>query len=181
MKRPAQERGRKQGQSDKQIIAMKKFIFTVAALMLAGAAMAQLPSAKVEDEKGNVINTTSLVDGKTPMIISFWATTCKPCILELNTINDQLEDWLDEADFRVVAVSIDDTRSSAKAKAMASGNGWEDFTVLYDKNQDFKRAMNVSLTPHVFVVDKNGKVVFSHTGYTPGSEAELFEIIKSLQ
>ncbi len=40
--------------------------------------------------------------------------------------------------------------------------------------------MQVSLTPHTFVVDADGKIVYSHSGYTPGSEAELFEKIKSL-
>ena len=41
--------------------------------------------------------------------------------------------------------------------------------------------MNVSYTPQVFVVDKNGKVVYSHTGYTPGSEQELIDVIKKLK
>lgn len=48
------------------------------------------------------------------MIISFWATTCKPCIRELDAINELLPDWLEEAKFRVVAVSTDDSRSTAK-------------------------------------------------------------------
>ena len=102
---------------------MKKLFVTVAAALLAGAALAQMPDVKIENHQGDVINTSSLVNGK-PTILSFWSTTCKPCLMELNTINDQLMDWLDEADFQVVAVSIDDTRSAAKAKALASGNGW---------------------------------------------------------
>ena len=159
---------------------MKKLFVTVAAALLAGAALAQMPDVKIENHQGDVINTSSLVNGK-PTILSFWSTTCKPCLMELNTINDQLMDWLDEADFQVVAVSIDDTRSAAKAKALASGNGWSDFIVLYDKNQDFKRAMNVNMVPHVFVLDGEGKIVYNHTGYTPGSEAELLEVIKGLQ
>ena len=159
---------------------MKKLFVTVAAALLAGAALAQMPDVKIENHQGDDINTSSLVNGK-PTILSFWSTTCKPCLMELNTINDQLMDWLDEADFQVVAVSIDDTRSAAKAKALASGNGWSDFIVLYDKNQDFKRAMNVNMVPHVFVLDGEGKIVYNHTGYTPGSEAELLEVIKGLQ
>lgn len=143
--------------------------------------MAQIPSVKVEDSKGAQVNTASLIDNKTPMIISFWATTCKPCIRELNAINELLPDWQEEADFRVVAVSTDDSRSTAKARAMAEGNGWDGFVLLYDKNQEFMRAMNVSLTPQVYVVDANGKIVYSHTGYTPGSEQELLKAIKKLQ
>ena len=41
--------------------------------------------------------------------------------------------------------------------------------------------MNVSLTPQSFVVDENGKIVFSHSGYTPGSEQLLFDQILKLK
>ena len=156
-------------------------ILLVLAVITTSVAQAQLPSVKVENRKGEVINTASLVDGKTPMIISFWAVTCKPCIRELDAINDAMPDWLDEAKFRVVAISTDDSRFSAQARAWVEGHGWSDFNVLFDKNQEFMRAMNVSYTPQVFVVDKNGKVVYSHTGYTPGSEQELIDVIKSLK
>ena len=156
-------------------------ILLVLAVITSSVAQAQLPSVKVENRKGEIVNTASLVDGKTPMIISFWAVTCKPCIRELDAINDAMPDWLDEAKFRVVAISTDDSRFSAQARAWVEGHGWSDFNVLFDKNQEFMRAMNVSYTPQVFVVDKKGKVVYSHTGYTPGSENELIDVIKSLK
>ena len=41
--------------------------------------------------------------------------------------------------------------------------------------------MNVTLTPQVYVVDKDGKIVYSHTGYSPGSENELLKKIKELK
>ena len=107
------------------------------ALTLSYTAAAQLPSVKLENRKGEVVNTSSLVDGKTPMIISFWAVTCKPCIQELDAINDAMPDWLDEASFRVVAISTDDSRFSAQARAWVEGHGWSDFTVLFDKNKEF--------------------------------------------
>ncbi len=160
---------------------MKKLFFAAMMLMFASAAMAQIPSVKVEDGKGKAVNTASLVDGKTPMIISFWAVTCKPCIRELDAINEALPDWLDVADFRVVAVSTDDARFTAQARSLAEGHGWGDFTLLYDKNGDFKRAMNVQMTPQVYVVDKEGNIVYAHTGYTAGGENELFEKIQELQ
>ncbi|MEG1794340.1 MAG: TlpA disulfide reductase family protein [Rikenellaceae bacterium] len=138
-----------------------------------------IPLANIENANGETIKTTSIVDGK-PFILSFWSTTCKPCIMELNSINENLEDWQKEADFNVIAISIDDSRSLAKAKAMANGFGWE-FTVLYDKNQDFKRAMNVANVPQIFVCDSTGKIIYSHSGYTPGGEYDLFEKIKALK
>lgn len=64
-------------------------------------------------------------------------------------------------------------------KPLADGNGWE-YEVLLDSNGDFKRAMNVSLIPAVFIVDGNGKVVYNHTGYTEGGEAELIKKVREL-
>lgn len=156
-------------------------LFTLLALFaVAGASAQSMPDVKIENQAGKVISTNDLVDG-TPMIISFWSTTCKPCIMELNAINDSLYEWLEEVDMRVVAVSVDDARTVSRARAMAKGQGWDDFTCIYDKNQEFKRAMNVSLTPHTFIVDGEGNIVYSHSGYTPGSEQELFEKISKLK
>ena len=149
------------------------------ALFVSAAAYAQMPSVTVENAKGEAFDTKTLVEEGTPMIVSFWSTSCKPCIRELDAIYDALPDWLEEADFRVVAVSTDDSRLLAKAKSFAEGRGWgEDYTLLFDKNQDFMRAMNVSVVPHVFVLDGKGKIVYSHTSYVPGNELELFEAIK---
>lgn len=156
-------------------------MFLMLAVMVGFGASAQsLPDVKVENQEGKVISIQDLVDG-TPMIISFWSTTCKPCIMELNAINESLYEWLDEVDMKVVAVSVDDARTVSRARAMTQGQGWDDYVCVYDKNQDLKRAMNVSLTPHTFVVDGKGNIVASHSGYTPGSEQELFEEIKALK
>ena len=160
---------------------MKKLMFLMFALVMGFSASAQtLPDVKIENQEGKVISVREVVDG-TPMIISFWSTTCKPCIMELNAINNALPDWLEEVDMKVVAVSVDDARTVSRARAMTQGQGWDDYTCVYDKNQDFKRAMNVSLTPHTFIVDGKGNIVYSHSGYTPGSEEELFEKIKALK
>jgi peroxiredoxin len=149
------------------------------ALFISAVCAAQVPSVTVENAKGEAFDTKTLLEEGTPMIVSFWSTTCKPCILELDAIYDALPDWQEEADFKVVAVATDDSRMLAKAKSFAAGRGWsEDFVLLFDKNKDFMRAMNVSVVPHVFVLDGNGKIVYSHTSYSPGSELELLEAIK---
>lgn len=132
-----------------------------------------LPDVRVENLDGVEVSVRSLA-GKKPLIICYWSIACKPCIQELNSINDQIEDWRKEADFDVVAVSVDDVRLKATAKAKAASLGWE-FICLFDANQTLKRAMNVSLTPQSFVVDAEGNIVFSHSGYSPGSEQLLLD------
>ena len=157
---------------------MRTFLLSIM-LLVSTLVYAQVPSAKVEDSKGEPFDTKSLVEAGKPIIISFWSTSCKPCIRELDAIYDALPDWKEEADFKVVAVSTDDSRLLAKARSFAEGRGWgEDYILLFDKNQDFMRAMNVSVVPHVFVLDSKGKVVYSHTSYIPGNEVELLAAIK---
>lgn len=159
---------------------MKKLLILTSLLMTALSLSAQqLPDVKVENAQGKIVSVREIAQGK-PMIISYWSIACKPCIQELNAINDALEEWREEADFVVVAVSTDDARLKAAAKSMAAARGWE-FVCLFDENQTLKRAMNVTLTPQSFVVDPTGKIVFSHSGYTPGSEEQLFDKILKLQ
>ena len=159
-------------------IDMRAIVLAIS-LFVSALAFAQVPSVKVENSKGESFDTKSLLEVGKPMIVSFWSTSSKPCIRELDAIYDALPDWKDEADFKVVAVSTDDSRLLAKAKSFAEGRGWgEDYLLLFDKNQDFMRAMNVSVVPHVFVLDAKGKVVYSHTSYIPGNEVELFQAIK---
>ena len=160
---------------------MKRFILCLA-VFVSAVAYAQIPSVTVETLKGEAFDTADLLDEGKPMIISFWSTSCKPCIHELDAVYDAMPDWLDEVDFNVVAVSVDNSRLLSKAKSFTQGRGWgEDFILLFDKNEDFKRAMNVSVVPHVFVVDQKGKVVFSHTSYVQGGEVELLEALKNLK
>ncbi len=140
-----------------------------------------LPDIKVQDKKGKVVSTANWIDNSTPFVVSFWSTTCKPCLKELDVLSENFDDWNDDTPFRVYAVSIDDSRSVARAKALAAGSGWDMFEVFYDVNSDFKRAMNVAMVPHVFVFDKNGKLVYTHTGYKPGDEMELIKVIGDLK
>lgn len=158
----------------KKILSLLCFVFAVAAV-----SAQQLPDVKVENAQGKIVSVRELSNGK-PMIISYWSIACKPCIQELNAINDALAEWRAEADLEVVAVSIDDARLKASAKAIANSRGWE-FICVYDENQELKRAMNVSLTPQSFVVDGEGNIIFSHSGYTPGSEQLLFDKIVELK
>ena len=163
---------------------MKKILLVMVSIALSAMAMAQnatLPqNITIKALDGTTVQTSAIQNDGKPMIISFWATWCKPCNRELNTIKEVYEEWQEETGVKLVAISIDDARSASRVKPHVDGNGW-DYEVYIDQNQDFKRAMNVSLTPHTFIVDGEGNIVYSHSGYTPGSEQELFEKIKALK
>ena len=156
--------------------------FTMIAVLLCTmviGANAWLPSVQLKDFNGKTVNTAELRNNGKPMIISFWATWCKPCIRELKAINEVYADWQDETGVRMIIVSIDDAQNAQKVKPTVDGMGWE-YEVLLDPNGDFKRAMNVQSVPHVFVLDGKGNIVHNNIGYTDGEEAELYELLKKL-
>lgn len=157
---------------------MKRNLLLIGALLaLLFTAKAELPSVNLTDMDGHAVNTASLSNDGKPMIISFWATWCKPCMRELKALHELYPDWQEETGVRIVIVSIDQAQDANKVKPLVDGFGWE-FDVLLDPNGDFKRAMNVQMIPHVFVLDGQGNVIFNHVGYTDGGEEELYELIK---
>ena len=138
-----------------------------------------LPNVTLKDLNGKDVNISKLSNNGKPIVITFWATWCAPCIKEHNALSDVYDDWQDETGVKIYSVSIDDSRSTAKVKPFVEGKGW-DFNVLLDVNSELKRAMNVSNPPHTFLIDGKGKIVYQHTGYLEGAEEELYEEIQKL-
>ncbi|MBQ7062682.1 MAG: TlpA family protein disulfide reductase [Bacteroidales bacterium] len=162
---------------------MKKLILCIAATLIASAAMAQnakLPAGiTLKTLDGKTVESSVIQNDGKPMIVSFWATWCKPCNRELNTIKEVYNEWQEETGVKLVAISIDDARSSSRVKPHVDGNDWE-YEVYLDPNQDMKRAMNVVNVPHTFLVNGNGEIVWQHTSFVEGSEEELIEMVRKL-
>ena len=63
------------------------------------------PLTKLADIDKNKTTIEGIADGKKLVVISFWATWCKPCISELNAISENYEDWMEELEFKFIAIS----------------------------------------------------------------------------
>ncbi|MDR0505219.1 MAG: TlpA family protein disulfide reductase [Dysgonamonadaceae bacterium] len=160
---------------------MKKlllFLTLTIACTLYGNAQ-QLPSVQVKNLDGKTVDTSTLSNDGKPIIISFFATWCKPCLRELNAIHEIYEEWQEETGVKVIAISTDEAQNVNKVKPLVDRFGWN-YEVLLDTNSDFKRALNVNQIPAVFIIDGKGNIVESRTGYTDGSENHLIEKVREL-
>jgi len=163
---------------------MKKLfviVFTVLSILLCQAQtnVRKLPSVNVKTLSGKTVSTGTISNDGKPIIVSFWATWCKPCVRELSAIADVYEDWQEETGVKLIAVSIDDSRNMAKVGPFVNGKDW-DYEVVLDPNGDFKRAMSVNMVPHTFLLNGKNEVVWQHTTYADGDEDELFELVKKV-
>lgn len=160
-------------------------IFALSAGLLAattGFAQQQgspVPEVATTDLAGTQAGFRSFLNPDGPTIVTFWATWCKPCILEMQNLQLLMDDLVKETGVKVVAISIDDSRSQARVRPMVNSRGWP-YTILMDPNADLKRAFNVNNIPHTFLVDKEGRIQWQHASYNPGDEEELADQVRAL-
>lgn len=148
-------------------------------LFISVTAFAQLPAVTLNDIDGNQVKTDTIGTGQ-PVVISFFATWCKPCNRELNAIAEVYSEWRNELNFRLVAVGIDQAQNIHKVKPLVDENGWE-YEVLLDPNSEFKRALGIQMIPYVLVLDGKGNIIYRHNGYTEGAEEEIYNALLSIE
>lgn len=158
---------------------LTKLFSVIAALFIACTASAQLPSVELKNLEGKVVNVSQLSNDGKPFVISFFADWCHPCKRELRAIHEVYADWQDETGMKLIAVSEDEAHNISKVKPTVESEGWE-YDVLLDPNGDFMRAMGVQAIPHIFVLDGKGNIVYSHSGYTEGSEQAVIDKIREI-
>jgi len=151
-----------------------KQLFFIAFILINTSLFSQIPSVEIKNLNGKIINTSQFDNNNKPIIISFWATWCKPCKQELENIHEVYEDWKEETNVKLIAISIDDSRNSAKIKPMVDAKGWE-YEVYQDSNREFASKMGVNPIPHTFLLDGNKNIVYEHVTYSDGDEEKLYE------
>lgn len=131
-----------------------------------------LPDITLMDINGKKVNVAEYSKKGKLIVFTFWATWCIPCKKELSDIDKVYEEWQKKYDVEVVAVSIDDSRASAKVKSTVLGEEWP-YEVLLDVNSDLRRAVGAQTVPFTAMVDKEGHIVYTHQGYVEGGLEEL--------
>lgn len=158
-----------------------KYLFAVIAVVAVSLPVsATLPSVKVTDLKGRVVDTATLNNGGRPMVIAFFDGRCQPCLRELNAINDDYDNWREETGMKLIAISIDEADKTMQVRKIVNENDW-DYEILLDPNGDFKRSLGIQNIPHILILDGNGRIVQSRSGYTEGAEAQVIQKIRELK
>lgn len=135
-----------------------------------------IPNTNLTTLDGKSVKIQDEISKDKITILSFWASWCMPCINELDAISEVYEDWQEDFNMELIAISTDDARTQKRIRPMVNGKGWP-YKILLDKNQELKRALNISTIPQIIIL-KDSKIIYIHSGYSPGVEDEFYEIIK---
>jgi len=118
-------------------------------------------------------DTISLADyrGKKTVVVSYWASWCGPCKVELPELRDfYMRYHQADANFEILAISIDEQKADAEKYAGAEKLP---FPVLFDPQSKTADAYSVEGIPTMFVIDKSGKIVHAHAGLEPAMPIQL--------
>ncbi len=108
--------------------------------------------------------------------LDFWASWCTPCRLSFPWMN-QLQREYAAKGLVVVAVDVDHDRALANQFLQQTP---AQFKIVYDPNGQIAQKYGVTDMPTSFVIGRDGKVQYVHSGFTQGREGEYEAHVMSL-
>ena len=128
------------------------------------------PDFSLQSLSGDTISLAGF-RGKKAVVVAYWASWCGPCKIELPELKQFYEHFhKNNANFEILAISIDEEKSAAEKYAAAEQLP---FPVLFDPQSKTASAYTVEAIPTTFVIDKTGKIIYAHTGMEQGMQFQL--------
>ncbi len=122
---------------------------------------------KLSDFRGNVV------------ILSFWASWCAPCLEELPTFA-AIEKRFHDKGLRIIALNVEEGPEGKDfAKKFWSAQKFV-FPSFFDVSKKAAQLFEVDALPANFVIDRQGRLVFSGFGANDWSDPDTIEFIEDL-
>lgn len=114
--------------------------------------------------------------GKDVVILDFWATWCKPCLLELPLIAQIASDYRDRA---VVLYAVNQRETQIDVKLFLAAANLS-LAVPLDTTGTASTAYDARSLPYLVLIGRDGTVQAIHTGIGPGLEETVRQELDAL-
>ncbi len=110
------------------------------------------------------------------LLIDFFYKSCYPCMLALPALQ-RLHEKYSEKGLKVIGIDPYDTKEKDEIDTFLAKRGVT-YTVLLG-GKDVAKDYHVSGYPTIYLIDRQGKILFTQVGYGDGTEVKIEEIIKN--
>ena len=135
------------------------------------------PNFALENLDREIIDLNDFI-GKGPVLLCFWSSCCKSAVAQVEAFSALYEKYNEEG-FVMLAIATDDEKTVAKVKPYVKSRNFK-FSVLYDTNGNVARTYYAFDVPFSVLIDKSGKITYTHLGYIKGDEIEMEKMIIGL-
>lgn len=126
--------------------------------------------------KGEEIDLSNY-EGKV-ILVDFWASWCGPCRIAMPFMAEMYEKYKDNS-FVVIAINLDKKKKNAE-HYLKKLDSKINFPIIWDKEAKYPEIFQIEAMPTSFLIDREGKIHYIHSGFTGADKEEYEEKIKSL-
>jgi thiol-disulfide isomerase/thioredoxin len=131
------------------------------------------PFFKLKNGDGKNVSLTDL-KGKT-ILLDFWGTWCGPCLFAMPHIQSLHTKYKDKG-LVVIGISVADAEGKPQKYMKSKGYTYG----LLINGEEAARAFKVSVFPTIYLISKEGKIVYAERGIRETFEADISKIIESV-
>lgn len=110
------------------------------------------------------------------VLLSFWAQWCGECRQALGPLNDLYAKY-QKAGLELLGINVDEDPARA---ASAAKNLKVAFPVLLDDKKQASSTYRIQSLPLLVLIDRDGRVQYTHAGYQSGDERQWSQQVRSL-
>ena len=133
------------------------------------------PNFALPDLDGKMVRLSDF-KGKV-VLLNIWATWCLPCVEEMPSI-EKLHQELKDEDFKILAVSIDESGARTVAPFMKKHK--LNFTALLDNKGAINSLYRTTGVPESFIIDQEGFVVEAVIGARNWASPQIIGYFRNL-
>ena len=156
---------------------MKLLIKTLIALSLLFFSVEILLAKKIDNSRIKMLNgeyaKLSDFHSDGPLIINFWTTWWPFCERQLAYL-DQLNSNFKDAGLSVLAVNVNKPNILKQVRPYINKRKYK-FPVSVDPRSKLAKKLGVIGYPALYIVDKDGTIIYKSSGYEEGKEDEYLE------
>lgn len=134
------------------------------------------PQALGRDLDGNAISLEEF-KGR-PVVVSFWASWCPPCLAELEVL-EQIQHQVDPEELRIIATNVLESNQRNIRRNLARHENRQ-LLYTFDRNNRVSRAYNIEHLPRLMMLDREGRIAHLHIGYDESFLDQMIDQINAL-